>query len=54
MMQTLLENIARCGDGPKYLVAMNFPYDPSTLPGLTLRQIKRVGSDRATYAFHVS
>ena len=54
LMQAVIRNVSRCGRGPKYLIALNFPYDPAMLPDCKLRMIKkRMGADRGNYAFEV-
>jgi hypothetical protein len=55
LMAAVVQNIANSGEGPKYLVADNFPYDPATLPGARLRLIKsvRASTGNNNYAFEV-
>ena len=55
LMKGVLDNIAKSSGSPKYLVTLNFPYDPSTLPGCQLKTINRtaVGPDRHHYAFQM-
>ena len=53
LMAKLVANVANCGDGVKYFVAMNFPYDPADLPNVNLRLISRCRIERTCYAFAV-
>jgi hypothetical protein len=55
LMDEVIQNIASSGDGPKYLVADNFPYDLATLPSGRLRLINSVRAKTGyyNYAFEV-
>lgn len=57
LMDGVIGNISTCGTGPKFLIALNFPYDPATLPGAKLRLVNSVSSsvrkDNRNYGFEV-
>ena len=53
LMERVIANISRSGPGPKFIVATNFPYDPSAGSQSKLRLIKRVETHRANYAFEM-
>jgi SAM-dependent methyltransferase len=54
LMDSVIGNIRRCGKGLKYLIAINYPYDPATLPGGGLKLIGRIPrKQRCNYAFEV-
>ena len=55
LMDGVVDQIRNCANGPKYLITLNFPYDPATLPGGRLRLINsaRVSAHRNHYAFEV-
>ena len=55
MMGRVIQNIARAGIGPKYLIADQFPYDVAALPGTRLNLIshRKDKNDRSNYSFEV-
>jgi hypothetical protein len=55
LMDNVLRNISDSGEGPKYLVANQFPYDIALLPSARLRLIscRKDDRDRGDYAFEV-
>lgn len=55
LMDKVLQNIANAGEGPKYLIANQFPYDIATLPSARLRLIscRKDKADRSDYALEV-
>jgi len=53
LMDGAIRNISQSPGGPKYLLAINYPYDPATLPSGKLRLINSVKTHRHNYAFEV-
>ncbi len=53
LMDGVIRNISESGAGEKYLLALNYPYDPATLPSGKLRLINSVKTHRHNYAFEV-
>jgi SAM-dependent methyltransferase len=54
LMDKVISNISKSRKGPKYLVTLNYPYDPAKLPSSNLRLINVVSrSERSNYAFEV-
>ncbi len=57
LMDGVIVNISACGNGPKYLIALNFPYDLATLPSGKLRLLNSVNSsvrkENSNYGFEV-
>jgi hypothetical protein len=55
LMDEVVRNIANSGNGPRYLVADNFPYSPAILPSSRLRLINSVEAKTGNrnYAFEV-
>jgi hypothetical protein len=57
LMDGVVRNISACGDGRKFVIALNFPYDPATLPSGKLRLVSSVPStvekENHNYGFEV-
>jgi SAM-dependent methyltransferase len=55
MMAKVVQNISDAGQGPKYLIADQFPYDVSALPGAPLRLInhRKDKNNRSNYLLQV-
>ena len=57
LMNGVIRNISASGTGPKFLIALNFPYDPATLPDAKLRLLNSVSSsvrkDHSNYGFEI-
>jgi hypothetical protein len=53
LMDGVIRNISQSGPGEKYLLAVNYPYNPATLPSGKLRLISSVKTHRHNYAFEV-
>lgn len=55
LMEDVVRNISASGEGRKYLVADNFPYDPAALPSGRLRLIEslQTSTGNHNYAFEV-
>ena len=53
LMRSAIDNIAKSKSAPKYIVAVNYPYDPATVTQSSLRLISSVTNHRTNYAFEV-
>ena len=55
MMGKVIQNIAHSGQGPKYLIADQFPYDVPALPDIRVRLIshRKDKNDRSSYTMEV-
>jgi hypothetical protein len=55
LMGSVIANMQKSSGGPKYLIALNFPYDPADLPGTRVCLIQSSSNldGRLNYAFEV-